>query len=43
VLPLVKWLQDQGVVFQYGTEVTDVDFDLPRAQAGHAHPLDATV
>ncbi|RXY82500.1 oleate hydratase, partial [Salmonella sp. 3DZ2-4SM] len=28
VLPLVKWLQDQGVVFQYGTEVTDVDFDL---------------
>lgn len=28
VLPLVKWLQDQGVAFQYGTEVTDVDFDL---------------
>jgi len=26
VLPLVKWLLDHGVVFQYGTEVTDVDF-----------------
>ncbi|QCB47900.1 oleate hydratase [Hydrogenophaga sp. PAMC20947] len=26
VLPLVKWLRDHGVVFQYGTEVTDVDF-----------------
>ncbi len=25
VLPLVKWLKDQGVVFQYCTEVTDVD------------------
>lgn len=28
VLPLVKWLQDKGVVFQYGTEVTDIDFDV---------------
>lgn len=28
VLPLVKWLLDRGVVFQYGTEVTDVDFDI---------------
>jgi len=28
VLPLVKWLQDHGVVFQYGTEVTDVDFNI---------------
>ena len=28
VLPLVKWLSDHGVVFQYGTEVTDVDFDI---------------
>ncbi len=28
VLPLVKWLQAQGVVFQYGTQVTDVEFDL---------------
>jgi oleate hydratase len=28
VLPLVKWLQDRGVVFQYGTEVTDVDFNI---------------
>ncbi|WP_042338991.1 oleate hydratase [Paraburkholderia ferrariae] len=28
VLPLVRWLQDQGVHFQFGTEVIDVDFDL---------------
>ena len=28
VLPLVKWLVDHGVVFQYDTEVTDVDFDI---------------
>ena len=26
VLPLYKWLLDQGVVFRFGTEVTDVDF-----------------
>ena len=39
VLPLVKWLQEQGVVFQYGTEVTDVDFDLQpdRKQATRIH------
>ncbi|WP_454634381.1 oleate hydratase [Bradyrhizobium cenepequi] len=28
VLPLVKWLQDHGVRFRYGVEVTDVDFDI---------------
>lgn len=28
VLPLVKWLQDHGVKFHYGIEVTDVDFDI---------------
>ncbi|MDO8937932.1 MAG: oleate hydratase [Methylicorpusculum sp.] len=28
VMPLVKWLLDHGVVFQYGTEVTDVDFNI---------------
>ena len=28
VLPLVKWLTDHGVNFQYGTEVLDVDFDV---------------
>lgn len=41
VLPLVKWLQDQGVVFQYGTEVTDVDFDIApdRKQATRIHWL----
>ena len=34
VLPLVKWLQDKGVVFQYGTEVTDVYFDIaPRRKS----------
>ncbi len=39
VLPLVKWLLDHGVVFRYGTEVTDVDFDiLPgRKQALRIH------
>ena len=38
-LPLVKWLQDQGVTFQYGTEITDVDFDIPsgRKQATRIH------
>jgi oleate hydratase len=28
VLPLHKWLTDQGVKFRYGVEVTDVDFAL---------------
>ncbi|MDR2986862.1 MAG: oleate hydratase, partial [Nocardiopsaceae bacterium] len=28
VLPLYKWLLDQGVVFRFSTEVTDVDFDI---------------
>lgn len=28
VLPLHKWLEDQGVVFQYNTEVKDVDFEI---------------
>jgi oleate hydratase len=39
VLPLVKWLLDNDVVFQYGTEVTDVDFDIApdRKQATRIH------
>ncbi|MQQ99854.1 oleate hydratase [Glaciimonas soli] len=39
VLPLVNWLQERGVMFQYGTEVTDVDFDIKpgRKQATHIH------
>ncbi len=39
VLPLVKWLVDQGVAFRYGTEVTDVDFDIHpgRKQATRIH------
>ncbi|WP_080796019.1 oleate hydratase [Corynebacterium pacaense] len=28
VLPMQKWLVDQGVRFQFGTEVTDIDFDF---------------
>lgn len=28
VLPLHKWLEDQGVVFQFSTEVEDVDFEI---------------
>jgi oleate hydratase len=39
VLPLVNWLLGHGVVFQYGTEVTDVDFDIApgRKQATRIH------
>lgn len=39
VLPLVRWLLAQGVVFQYGTVVTDVDFDIApgRKQATRVH------
>jgi oleate hydratase len=39
VLPLVKWLQEHGVVFEYGTEVTDIDFDIApgRQQATRIH------
>ena len=39
VLPLVKWLLDHGVKFQYGTEVTDVDFKIApgRKQATRIH------
>lgn len=39
VQPLVKWLQDHGVVFQYDTEVTDVDFSIipERKQATRIH------
>jgi oleate hydratase len=28
VLPLYRWLLDQGVTFHFSTEVTDVDFDI---------------
>ncbi|XVX19884.1 oleate hydratase [Actinomycetota bacterium] len=28
VLPLTRWLMDQGVTFQFETDVTDVDFDI---------------
>ncbi|WP_370891798.1 oleate hydratase [Janibacter sp. GXQ6167] len=28
VLPMTRWLMDQGVHFQFETEVTDVDFDI---------------
>lgn len=39
VLPLVKWLLDRGVVFHYGTVVTDVDFNITpgRKQATRIH------
>ncbi|HEY0217273.1 MAG TPA: oleate hydratase [Cellulomonas sp.] len=39
VLPLYTWLLDQGVHFQFSTEVTDVDFDLAagRKQATRLH------
>jgi oleate hydratase len=39
VLPLYIWLLDQGVVFRFSTEVTDIDFDLQdgRKQATRLH------
>ena len=39
VLPLVAWLQERGVTFRYGVEVTDVDFALAagRKQATRIH------
>ncbi|MGW4245405.1 oleate hydratase [Nocardia sp. NPDC004722] len=39
VLPLYRWLLDQGVVFKFDTTVTDVDFDLKadRKQATRIH------
>jgi oleate hydratase len=39
VLPLYTWLLDQGVVFHFSTEVTDVDFDIDagRKQATRIH------
>jgi oleate hydratase len=39
VLPLYSWLLDQGVVFRFSTEVTDVDFDIApgRKQATSIH------
>ncbi|MCA1458922.1 oleate hydratase [Bradyrhizobium sp. BRP22] len=41
VLPLCKWLEQQGVTFRYGVEVTDVDFDIHpgRKQATGIHWL----
>ncbi len=41
VLPLYTWLLDQGVHFEFSTEVTDVDFDLQdgRKQATRVHWL----
>ncbi|WP_415953685.1 oleate hydratase [Streptomyces sp. KLOTTS4A1] len=39
VLPLTRWLIDQGVTFRFGTEVTDIDFDITpgRKQATRIH------
>ncbi|MEU6582980.1 oleate hydratase [Nocardia sp. NPDC046763] len=39
VLPLCRWLSDQGVTFKFDTTVTDVDFDLTadRKQATRIH------
>ncbi|MGO1316555.1 MAG: oleate hydratase [Cellulomonadaceae bacterium] len=41
VLPLYRWLLDQGVAFHFATEVTDVDFDIDassgRKQATRIH------
>ncbi len=39
VLPMTRWLIDQGVTFRFSTEVTDIDFSLldGRKQATHIH------
>ncbi|APE35971.1 oleate hydratase [Nocardia mangyaensis] len=39
VLPLYRWLLDQGVAFRFDTEVTDIDFDISgaRKQATRIH------
>ncbi|UQX09448.1 oleate hydratase [Candidatus Mycobacterium methanotrophicum] len=39
VLPLYRWLLDQGVTFHFDTEVTDIDFDIGtnRKQATTIH------
>jgi oleate hydratase len=39
VLPLVKWLEDRGVNFQYATKVTNVDFEIKEnhKQATYIH------
>ncbi len=39
VLPLYRWLLGQGVTFKFGTQVTDIDFDITadRKQATRIH------
>ncbi|WCD90570.1 Oleate hydratase [Streptomyces xanthophaeus] len=41
VLPLTRWLLEQGVTFRFDTEVTDIDFDIDatsgRKQATRIH------
>ena len=39
VLPMYRWLLDQGVTFHFDTEVTDIDFDITpnRKQASRIH------
>ena len=39
VLPMYRWLLDQGVRFRFGTEVTDIDFEFDgnRKQATRIH------
>jgi len=34
VLPLYRWLLDQGVTFRFSTEVTDIDFEITPAPDG---------
>ncbi|MFE7564659.1 oleate hydratase [Kitasatospora sp. NPDC057500] len=43
VLPLTRWLIDQGVTFRYEVEVTDIDFDLTpgRKRATRIHWTEA--
>ncbi len=43
VLPMYRWLLDQGVTFTFSTTVTDIDFDIDgdRKQATRIHWTDA--
>jgi len=42
VLPMYRWLLEQGVTFRFGVEVTDIDFDITdaRKQATRIHWID---
>ncbi|MFF2372097.1 oleate hydratase [Agromyces sp. NPDC058110] len=42
VLPMYRWLLDQGVTFHFSTEVTDIDFTFSEGAAGEDGAKQAT-